>query len=105
MDKQSVIVVGAGPIGCTAALLLADRGIPVTLIERYCHPHPLPRAVHLDDEVARVLHCVGVSDGFLAGSRSASGLRLLDAGHRVLAEFLRDTAATDNGFPGANRFH
>jgi 3-(3-hydroxy-phenyl)propionate hydroxylase len=105
MDPRNVIVVGAGPVGCTSALLLADRGVPVTLLERYPQPHPLPRAVHLDDEVARVLHRVGVSDAFLAGSRPASGLRLLDARHRVMAEFGRATEATDNGFPGASMFH
>ena len=32
-NSQPVIVVGAGPAGCTAALLLADFGIPVTLLE------------------------------------------------------------------------
>ena len=53
--QEPVIVVGAGPAGCTAALLLADFGIPVTLLERHTQPHPLPRAVHLDDEVARIL--------------------------------------------------
>jgi 3-(3-hydroxy-phenyl)propionate hydroxylase len=105
MNPRNVIVVGAGPVGCTAALLLADRGIPVTVIERHAEPHPLPRAVHLDDEVARTLHRVGVSDAFLAASRPAGGLRLLDARHRVMAEFGRDTEATDNGFPGANMFH
>jgi 3-(3-hydroxy-phenyl)propionate hydroxylase len=105
MDPGNVIVVGAGPVGCTAALLLADRGIPVTLIERYRQPHPLPRAVHLDDEVTRILHRIGVSDAFLAGSRPGRGLRLLDVKHRVMAEFSRDIEATDNGFPGANMFH
>ena len=81
--QEPVIVVGAGPAGCTAALLLADSGIPVTLLERHTQPHPLPRAVHLDDEAARILHRIGVSEGFLARSRPGSGLRLLDAGHRV----------------------
>ncbi len=38
--SQPVIVVGAGPAGCTAALLLAGSGIPVTLLERYTQPHP-----------------------------------------------------------------
>ncbi|MEM7132037.1 MAG: FAD-dependent oxidoreductase [Chloroflexota bacterium] len=33
-DKPSVVIVGAGPAGATAALLLARNGINVTLIER-----------------------------------------------------------------------
>ena len=103
--QEPVIVVGAGPAGCTAALLLADSGIPVTLLERYPQPHPLPRAVHLDDEVARVLDRIGVSEGFLARSRPGSGLRLLDARHRVMAEFSRDQQPGQHGFPQANMFH
>ena len=46
--QEPVIVVGAGPVGCAAALLLADFGIPVTLLERHTQPHPQPRAVHLE---------------------------------------------------------
>jgi 3-(3-hydroxy-phenyl)propionate hydroxylase len=103
--QEPVIVVGAGPVGCTAALLLADSGIPVTLLERHVQPHPLPRAVHLDDEVARILGRLGVSEGFLARSRPGSGLRLLDAGHRVMAEFTRDHQPGMHGFPQANMFH
>ncbi|MBV9383201.1 MAG: bifunctional 3-(3-hydroxy-phenyl)propionate/3-hydroxycinnamic acid hydroxylase [Streptosporangiaceae bacterium] len=102
---EPVIVVGAGPVGCTAALLLAGFGIPVTLLERHAEPHPLPRAVHLDDEVARTLHRIGVSEEFLARSRPCSGLRLLDARHRVMAEFRRDQQAGVHGFPQANMFH
>ena len=103
--EEPVIVVGAGPVGCTAALLLADFGIPVTVLERYTAPHPLPRAVHLDDEVARTLDLIGVSESFLARSRSCSGLRLLDASHRVMAEFSREHQASEHGFPQANMFH
>ena len=99
-----VIVVGAGPVGATAALLLADAGIGVVMLERHAAPHPLPRAVHLDDEVARILYRAGVADDFLASSRPCSGLRLLDARHQVMAEFGR--AATGvHGFPQANMFH
>ena len=103
--QEPVIIVGAGPAGCTAALLLADSGIPVTLLERYPQPHPLPRAVHLDDEVARILARIGVAEGFLARSRPGSGLRLLDAGHRVMAEFRREHQASEHGFPQANMVH
>jgi 3-(3-hydroxy-phenyl)propionate hydroxylase len=105
MHRPNVLVVGAGPVGCAAALLLADRGVPVTLIERHLEPHPLPRAVHLDDETARTLHRIRVSEPFLAGSRPGRGLRLLDADHRVMAEFRREVEVPDSGFPGANMFH
>ena len=105
VTQESVIAVGAGPAGCTVSLLLADFGIPVTLLERRTQPHHLPRAVHLDDEVARTLDRIGVSEGFLARSRPGSGLRLLDASHRVMAEFSRDYQASQHGFPQANMFH
>ena len=42
-------MVGAGPVGLTAALLLAGRGLRVEVLERHAAPPPLPRAVHLDD--------------------------------------------------------
>jgi 3-(3-hydroxy-phenyl)propionate hydroxylase len=61
--------------------------------------------VHLDDEVARVLDRIGISEGFLARSRPGSGLRLLDARHRVMAEFGRDQQPSQHGFPQANMFH
>jgi 3-(3-hydroxy-phenyl)propionate hydroxylase len=103
--SDRVVVVGAGPAGCTVSLLLADLGVPVTLLERHPGPHPLPRAVHLDDEVTRTLHRIGVSEGFLALSRPGGGLRLLDARHRVMAEFPRQMHVGRHGFPQANMFH
>ncbi|HSZ43924.1 MAG TPA: bifunctional 3-(3-hydroxy-phenyl)propionate/3-hydroxycinnamic acid hydroxylase, partial [Streptosporangiaceae bacterium] len=64
----------------------------------------LPRAVHLDDEVARTLSRAGVGAEFLARSRPCSGLRLLDAQHQVLAELGR-AASGVHGAPQANMFH
>ena len=84
-----VVVVGAGPVGLTAALLLARRGVEVTVVEKHADPYPLPRAVHLDDEVFRVLQAAGVADDVLGRSRPMAGLRLLDGRRRVLAEFRR----------------
>jgi 3-(3-hydroxy-phenyl)propionate hydroxylase len=100
-----VVVVGAGPVGLTAALLLAARGLPVHVVERHRHPYALPRAVHLDDEVFRVLQAAGVADAVLALSRPFAGLRLLDGRHRVLAEFLRLPDAGLNGWPQGSFVH
>ena len=98
------MVVGAGPVGVTAAILLAQRGIPCLVLDRYPQPYPLPRAVHVDDEVMRILQETGVAEQFAAVSRPGLGLRLLDARHRVMAEFRRDRAEGPHGYPQANMF-
>ncbi|MGY1737351.1 bifunctional 3-(3-hydroxy-phenyl)propionate/3-hydroxycinnamic acid hydroxylase [Geodermatophilus sp. SYSU D00684] len=100
-----VVVVGAGPVGTTAALLVARRGLPVLLLDRQPRPYGLPRAVHLDDEALRVLADAGVAEAFLEVSRPMAGLRLLDARHRTLAEFRRAGDAGRHGWPQASMFH
>jgi 3-(3-hydroxy-phenyl)propionate hydroxylase len=87
-----------------AAVLLADAGIRVIMLERHAEPHALPRAVHLDDEVIPALSRAQVGSEFLARSRSCSGLRLLDARHQVMAELGR-AASGAHGVPQANMFH
>ena len=57
-----VIIVGAGPTGLTLGILLAQRGYEVTIFEKHDEPYPLPRAVHFDDEVGRILQKCGLED-------------------------------------------
>jgi 2-polyprenyl-6-methoxyphenol hydroxylase-like FAD-dependent oxidoreductase len=102
-----VVIVGAGPTGITAATLLAQYGVDCLILERWPGVYPQPRAVHLDDEIYRVIARLGIADEFAAISRPTLGLRLLDnRSHRfrVLAEFNRDTARSVHGYPQANMF-
>jgi len=101
---RPVVIVGAGPTGVTAALLLARYGIPTVVLDRWTGIYARPRAVHLDDEVHRILGRLGVDEEFAAISRPARGLRLVDRHLRVLAEFARDDTAGVHGYPQANMF-
>jgi 3-(3-hydroxy-phenyl)propionate hydroxylase len=99
-----VVVVGAGPTGVTVATLLAQYGVDCLVLDRWDGVYPQPRAVHMDDEICRIVARLGIADEFAAISRPALGLRLLDKHMTVLAEFSRDTALGRNGFPQANMF-
>ncbi|WP_369274384.1 bifunctional 3-(3-hydroxy-phenyl)propionate/3-hydroxycinnamic acid hydroxylase [Streptomyces sp. R11] len=101
--RVPVVIVGAGPVGVMAALLLARHGVRSLVLERHRDVYPLPRAVVVDDEVRRILQSVGVHEDFAAFSRPARGLRLLDARHRVIAEFPRSPRG-HHGYPQTSMF-
>jgi 3-(3-hydroxy-phenyl)propionate hydroxylase len=103
-EHVPVVIVGAGPTGASAAIMLAQRGIECLLLERWPQVYPLPRAVHFDDEVFRVLAGLGVAERVRAISRPAPGMQLVDARLRVLAEFTRDPSGQVHGHPQANMF-
>ncbi|MGW3152071.1 bifunctional 3-(3-hydroxy-phenyl)propionate/3-hydroxycinnamic acid hydroxylase MhpA [Streptomyces sp. NPDC001177] len=101
--RRPVVIIGAGPVGVTAALLLARHGVRSLVLERHRDIYPLPRAVVVDDEVRRILQSVGIHEEFAALARPARGLRLLNAQHRVIAEFARSRHGK-HGFPQTSMF-
>jgi 3-(3-hydroxy-phenyl)propionate hydroxylase len=102
---MTVLVVGAGPTGLTAAALLAEQGIASIVVERRTEVSALPRAVHLDDETMRILQQVGVMEQFLPMTRPALGMRLVDAQLKTMVQFDRSRTVGVHGYPQANLFH
>lgn len=83
---NDVIVVGAGPVGLTAALLLAESGTQVAVIEQATAPGDLPRAISLQDESFRVLDQLGLAEKLKAESLTDTGSRYFGLNDKLLAE-------------------
>ena len=66
MSACDVAIVGLGPVGATAALLLAEQGLQVTVFESAREIYPLPRAVNLDGEIIRAFQGIGRGDAVQA---------------------------------------
>ncbi len=60
VHDADVIVVGSGPTGQLLALMLAQKGHKIIVVERWPAAYPRPRAVTFDDEVARILSNLGI---------------------------------------------
>jgi 3-(3-hydroxy-phenyl)propionate hydroxylase len=58
--QHQVIVIGAGPVGLTTALLLASHGVRVAVLEKGAAPACEARAVSLDDECLRIWQACGL---------------------------------------------
>lgn len=103
-DPVPVVIVGAGPAGVTAATLLGQYGVECLVLDRWDGVYPQPRAVHLDDEIYRVLVRLGIAEQFAAVARPCPGLQLIDRNHQVFAVFDRAADHGRHGHPQANMF-
>lgn len=103
-DLFDVAIVGYGPVGQLLAILLGQRGLRVRVLERWPQPYPLPRAVHFDHEVARILQGAGVMGALAGRIEPASRYEWRNAAGEVLLRIGRDAEGSDSGWPESLMF-
>jgi len=73
-----VLVVGAGPARSSAAILLAERGWSVTLLDKAAFPRPKICGEYLSPEAARILDGLGVLKAIdQAGAQPLRGMKIV----------------------------
>ena len=85
MKRVDVTVVGAGPAGSATAILLAERGMTVVLLDKAGFPRPKICGEYLSPEAARMLDRLAVlKDVDAAGAQPLRGMRLVAPDGTVL---------------------
>ncbi len=102
-ETVDVVIVGYGPVGQLLAILLGQRGWRVRVLERWAEPYPLPRAVHFDHEIGRVLQAAGVAGAVAGRTEPASVYEWRNAAGEVLLRIGRDAGGL-SGWPESSMF-
>ncbi|MFD7080897.1 FAD-dependent oxidoreductase [Streptomyces sp. NPDC059918] len=79
-----VLVVGAGPVGLTAAHELARRGLRVRVVDGAPGPAPTSRAVAVHPRTLETFDQMGVVDGVLARGRKNRAFTMFARGSRLV---------------------
>jgi 2-polyprenyl-6-methoxyphenol hydroxylase-like FAD-dependent oxidoreductase len=104
IDRFDVAVVGCGPVGSALAILLAQSGRSVAVLERWPTPYPLPRAVTFDGETGRILQACGIGDGLSSISEPGDVYEWRNAGGTTLLRF-NGSGSGPQGWPHASMFN
>ena len=99
-----VLIVGLGPVGAALAALLVRRGVRVIALDRETDIYPLPRAVHFDHEIMRLLQRLGLADEMRDDVQAAPAYEFRAADGQLLAR-LQPAAETPSGWAGSYMFH
>lgn len=99
MDDDRVLIAGAGPVGCVAALHLSRRGIPVTLLEACAEPPEDLRASTFHPPTLDMLDDLGVAEPLISEGIVCPVWQHRDAEDGVIAEWDLGVLANDTRHP------
>jgi flavoprotein hydroxylase len=99
-----VAIVGYGPVGNTLAILLAQLGRSVIVLERWPEPYVLPRAVHFDHEVGRIFQSCGIGAALRTISEPADVYEWRNAAGTTLLRF-GQAGDGPSGWPASSMFN
>ena len=96
MAKANILVVGAGPVGLTAALELSRRGHCVRIIDREADFTPVAqsRALGVNNRTLQLLKLSGVSDRLIESGNKMSEIRLHNEKEACVLKFDFQNAGT-----------
>jgi len=100
-----VLIVGGGPTGASLGLLLGRAGVRTQIIDKEAEIYPLPRAAHIDHEVARIFQEMGLAEEQSKTWRVAPRYDFLTKKGDILLRFDHMDRIGPGGWPVANMIH
>src|SRR5690554_3425526 len=87
LDKERVLIVGAGPVGLVSALCLAEAGVPVTVVEAYEQLPTDLRASTFHPPTLDMLDRFGISEKLIERGLICHTWQFRDRDQGCVAEF------------------
>lgn len=98
-SAEHVVIAGAGPVGLSAALLLADAGVPVTVVERRPELASASKASTFHPATLAILDAMGVFEPLRGRGQIVDRIQYRTAADGIFAEFALEVLGKETKFP------